>query len=408
MTSCERQHEHGAVAVHVALMLVALLAFLAFAIDFGVLFASRRQAQNAADAAALAGAISLSYTNPNDQNLARNSAVAAAQRNSIWGGTPDVTTADISFPGCPPGSPGVAGTCVQANVYRTNYNRANGSPLPTFFANLVGVGEQGVRASATAQLVAGSGTADCVKPVAIPDRWVEFNPTTSTWNSNSFFQRYQENGNGAGALLTPADRYDPPTTNSDGSGFTVRDDYGTELTLKLGNGTQSIDPGFFYPIVLNPGCIGGNCYRNAWSNCSGIEVGPGTVFNPEPGAVVGPTNQGVQALIDLDPGASWSTSANGGRGGPVGGCMADGTCGRSPRWIAIPLFDVDAYQRARAINNDQGRNVPITIVKVIGFWLERQQGNDVEGRIMYYPTTSVVGAPIPGASSFTYNIILVR
>ena len=410
MTSGERprRHEHGAVAVHVALMLVALLAFLAFAIDFGVLFASRRQAQNAADAAALAGAISLSYTNPNDQNLARNSAVAAAQRNSIWGGTPDVTTADISFPACPPGSPGVAGTCVQANVYRTNYNRANGSPLPTFFANLVGVGEQGVRASATAQLIAGSGTADCVKPVAIPDRWVEFNPATTAWTPTSLFARYQENGNGAGSLLTPADRYDPPTTSSMGSGFTVQNDYGVELELKEGQGGQGIDPGFYYPIVLNPGCVGGSCYRDAWSGCSGIEIGPGTVLNPEPGNMIGPTNQGVRALIDQDPTASWSTSANGGRGGPVGGCMAAGTCGRSPRWIAIPLFNVDAYQYARAVNNDNGRSTPITITKVIGFWLDRIQGNDVYGRIMYYPTTAISGAPIPGASAFTYNIILVR
>jgi hypothetical protein len=45
---------------------------------------------------------------------------------------------------------------------------------------------------------------------------------------------------------------------------------------------------------------------------------------------------------------------------------------------------------------------------VIGFWLDRIQGNDVYGRIMYYPTTAISGAPIPGASSFTYNIILVR
>jgi hypothetical protein len=72
------------------------------------------------------------------------------------------------------------------------------------------------------------------------------------------------------------------------------------------------------------------------------------------------------------------------------------------------LFNVDAYQYARAVNNDNGRNTPITITKVIGFWLDRIEGNDVYGRIMYYPTTSITGAPIPGTVAFTYNIILVR
>ena len=35
-------------------------------IDYGVMWSSRRQAQNAADAAALAGAISLAYDDPDD------------------------------------------------------------------------------------------------------------------------------------------------------------------------------------------------------------------------------------------------------------------------------------------------------------------------------------------------------
>ena len=50
-----------------------------------------------------------------------------------------------------------------------------------FFGNLLGIGSQGVRATATAQIVTGSQT-DCLKPWAILDRWDEFdapaaNPT---------------------------------------------------------------------------------------------------------------------------------------------------------------------------------------------------------------------------------------
>jgi hypothetical protein len=394
--------------VHVALILVAMIAFSALTIDLGAMFVSRRQVQNAADAAALAASLSLSYVNSTDVTLARNSAISAAQQNLVWGQQPDILATDVTVLGaCPAGAPGV-GPCVQANVFRTSYQRANGSPLPTFFAQIVGVNEQGVRATATAQLQAGTGTADCVKPVAVPDRWIENRPVPAQWTNSSTFERYEQNGNNKGALLTPADDYVPPTTNSLGSGFTVQNDYGTELILKEGNPHDAIDPGFFYPIVIDPTCVGGNCYRDAWEGCSAVPIGPGTVLNPEPGNMIGPTRQGVTTLINQDPTASWSTAANGGRGGPVGGCMAAGTCGRSPRWVAIPLFDVKAYDQARTLENQNGRTVPITIVKVIGFWLDRIQGNNVYGRIMYYPTTSFTGPPIPGGGMFASTIILVR
>ena len=62
--------ERGAVIVHVTIALVGLLAFSIFVVDYGVMWAARRQAQNAADAAALAGAISLAYVDFDDQAFA--------------------------------------------------------------------------------------------------------------------------------------------------------------------------------------------------------------------------------------------------------------------------------------------------------------------------------------------------
>lgn len=51
--------QHGQVAIVVALMLVVLLGFAALVVDVGLNWAARTQAQNAADAAALAGVIAL-------------------------------------------------------------------------------------------------------------------------------------------------------------------------------------------------------------------------------------------------------------------------------------------------------------------------------------------------------------
>jgi len=149
--------------------------------------------------------------------------------------------------------------------------------------------------------------------------------------------------------------------------------------LKEGQPSGAIDTGFFYPVVINPGCTGGNCYRDAWENSINTDVGPGSTLNPEPGSMIGPTKQAVQALIDQDLNAFWDTTTNGGRGGPVNGCMQAGTCIRSPRWVAIPLFDVQQYDYDRAFEVGRGRTV---IVKVIGFWLDQIQGNDVYGRIL--------------------------
>ena len=57
--------------VHVAVAMIGLLAFSALSIDYGVMWTARRQAQNAADAAALAGAISLAFDNPDGLRRAR-------------------------------------------------------------------------------------------------------------------------------------------------------------------------------------------------------------------------------------------------------------------------------------------------------------------------------------------------
>ena len=71
-----RDDERGITMVVVAVTITALLAVAALAIDGGRLFTARRQTQNAADAAALAGA----------------QALFAYQESAATGGSPDPTT----------------------------------------------------------------------------------------------------------------------------------------------------------------------------------------------------------------------------------------------------------------------------------------------------------------------------
>ena len=394
--------ERGAVLIQVAVAMLALLALSAFVFDYGVMWASRAQAQNSADAGALAGALALAFDDPDDFDGARAKALALARANAVWGGVPDVTDADVTFPACPP-TPGMPeDTCVRVNVFRNQ--RAGGSPLPTYFARLAGVLQQGVQATATARILVGD-SARCVKPWAIPDKWLDSRdtPQDNTWTPDDDFERYVQNGQNRGAVMAPADVYVPP--NVDGhTGFTVENDYGTMLTLKHGNPQQAIRPGWFFPVVINPTeGPGGDNYRENIATCDPTVIGPGTQLEVEPGNMVGPTSQGVEALILQDQYATWSPTANGGRGGPVGGCMAAGTCAISPRLVALAVFNPDAYDAARA-----GGRTEVSVVKVLGFWIQGMQANDVIGYLTHYPALAEGGAEVDPDSAFLTTVILVR
>ena len=94
-----RTNERGAIIIHVAFALMALLCFSAIVLDQGVFFVARRQAQNAADAGALAGAITLML----DRTRTAEATTAAqdfARKNVVWGqGTvnADITVSPLPF-----------------------------------------------------------------------------------------------------------------------------------------------------------------------------------------------------------------------------------------------------------------------------------------------------------------------
>ena len=53
--------------------------------------------------------------------------------------------------------------------------------------------------------------------------------------------------------------------------------------------------------------------------------------------------------------------------------------------------------------------VTINIVKVLGFFIDRMQGNDVDGCITTYPSKPNAGmGGVPGATNFVVSVALVR
>jgi hypothetical protein len=403
--------ERGAVLVHAAIGMIGLVAFSTFAVDYGVMWTARRQAQNAADAAALAGAISMAYVAMDDQALARQAALDMAARNTIWGAVPDVTGADVTFPDpCPPGPFPAGGNCIRVNVFRNQ--RAGGNPLPMFFGQLSGVAQQGVRATATARVLFG-GAATCLLPFAIPDKWIEKYPEVEEWTDNETFDI--EIGNPPVALPNP-DVYIPPAGSDPGTGLTresldadTGDDFGKQMTLRFNDPQitkEKAAAGWYRPIRLGADDNGFNDFLDNIINCSPNVVGGGTELTTENGQmattkIVDTINQ----VVNLDSGARWDTTMNGGRGGVAGGCMEAGTCTLSPRIRPIAVYDpADWAERS----GEGAGQTPLKITKVIGFFIERPVGEDLLGRVMQYPSDRYIAGIGPEAANFVVTITLVR
>lgn len=451
--------EHGAILIHVLIALVALMAFTTFVWDHGLLWVARRQAQNAADAGALAGAVALGFDNFADRTNtghAKQSAHRFALANDVVEQDPDVQldTDILFYPDDPSKFPAECAddTCIRVDVYR-NQERSNA--IPMWFGTLVGLVDQGVRATAIARAAFGNAS-DCLKPWAVVDRWDEYwedgAPNTDPWDLDSNFDKYDRDGNLDPSITTPPgpDVYTPASVeydgdtplwgtyqagtgfhpfdfNPDGSigGFTA--DYGRQISLKMGDaGDWNFGAGWFMRLDLcslidrtvhpdAPSNSGAQCYNWTIKNCVGtaLKIGDEIAFDNAPGSATGPTfqgvggpdvnNQDVDSLWNQDPGAYWDSSLNGGRGGVAGSAYAT-----SPRIVAVPLINPDALMEAFK----NGRTTA-PMGNIAGFFVEGVQGHGtnqhVVGRLMTMPGLKTAGASSGGSmSTFMRTISLIR
>lgn len=404
--------ERGAMLIQVAVILIALIAFLSFVADYGLMWVSRRQAQNAADAGAMAGAVALAlddFSDRTDTGPAKLAAHNFALSNFVAGESPNVNIAtDVTFPPCPDDG---SNTCIRVDVYR-NQERSN--PLPVWFGQLIGLTDQGVRATATAQAATGNAS-DCLKPFAIPDKWDDFYDQdapvdANNWTADDHFERTTDDlgggGGGTPTPLVPPDVYVAPTETEVGTGFNLEEDLGRLLVLKAPSPSESLAPGFFFPIRLpmtdGEYSSGGDDYRWNIGHCNGVPVKIGDTLENEPGNMVGPTAQGMQDLYDLDPGATYNEST----GQIEGSCaQSESPCAPlSPRLVAVPVFDTQVYYDGK-VNG----LVTLRIANILGFFINEISGGEVSGYFMRMPGLIVGGGMSVGpGSSFLTTVVMVR
>jgi hypothetical protein len=138
-----------------ALTLFLALGMGALAIDYGMIKASKAEAQRAVDAAALAGASAFLIADPLIDKVAEAEARAReyARKHAVHrvGITDPQIEVDLSLP----------------DTITVSYTSGQ---IPLWFAHTIGVPTMGINASATAHAFETSNAA-CVMPVAIPDLW---------------------------------------------------------------------------------------------------------------------------------------------------------------------------------------------------------------------------------------------
>jgi hypothetical protein len=404
--------ERGAILIMTAITLFALIAFSAIVVDYGILWSARAQAQNSADAGALAGAIALGKGA--SDATSRTTASVFARQTAVWGQVTDpadVVVSPLPYP-CPASAGGGSEGCIRVDVMRgapDDQGAAHTNALPVFFATMLGITQQGVRATATAQVTSGN-SVRCIKPWGIADKWQDNSGTNAAgWDQHDAFD-------------PGVDTYIPPSVGITTTGFTLDNDRGMQMALKGDHGSWLA--GWSNEIQF-PGATGSSDYEAVIVGCPSFvpEVGfyagqpcdnkdhedPARgCLRVKQGVSQGPTTQGVATLVGYDDNAYWNGSE-----------VAGSDFAESPRIVPIPLFDPQDFVVNQA-GSCSGSNCVIKVVNIMGFFVEgvcqdvEQQGRlesttycddknkDIVGRLVSY-----VGSTRGGAGTVPNSFIVV-
>ncbi len=289
--SGKRNTERGISLFMVAGGLAALLGMAALAIDLASLYVGRNEAQRAADAGALAGAKAFVDSGCVSgvagacvaaQPLATSRATAAAGQNSVGGALVSSLSSScvsVTFPQSSTTNP-----LVSVTVART---ATCGNAMPTFFARIFRILSGDVSAKATAEAYNPSGSstgpticAGCPKPFLLPNcDPVHTFPKNSSCTGGTFGYFVDRN---------TGDISKPGTAPSGVVGQTW-------LLHSFGAPSQ-----WYLVDVCNCG-NSGSCYRTCIAQCpadpAAKKLACGDTLNTVDGKKVGPTDQGINALI---------------------------------------------------------------------------------------------------------------
>jgi hypothetical protein len=353
-----RYQERGVTLALMALMLFLMLGMSALVIDYGMIKATKAEAQRAMDAAALAGASAFLIADPDVDKGAIAVARARdyAKKHSVH--QVQITDPEVE---------------VQVALPDTVTASYTGGATSLWFAQTFGIGSMVIKATASAHVIE-TGVASCLRPVAIPDMWNNGahlvtpkgggkNPPaveSEDLNGDHVWDFVDADGNGAwdDGETEPwqfdpgTDTYDPATN---GYGTTFRDTYGAGTTVKTKDyGRQII------LMTLSPKDDAVASYYYAWGHNTdetSAEAMAARIVNPScapselateypsvrgaNGGKLGPISDAWETLIGRDGSAHWDDGSN----TVVGSDAGTNWLGQSDRVIVVGLYDPSTILR---------------------------------------------------------------
>jgi hypothetical protein len=381
-----RPGERGAVLVHVAVAMTGLLAFSAMSIDLGTLWVARGETQNAADAAALSGAVSMlgvDMSTEDGRTAVREAAEAVATRHRIWGEPVDLARS-VQVTSGSGVCPGVAGECVNVVISR---GPDVGAPLPVFFSRVFGAGSNSVKAYASARASAGNATG-CPAPLAVPDLWID--RMTNPIDSDA------DHGPTNPVFDIGVDQYVGPGPSDVGTGY-IRSSIGATFEWRrFPNLTQADMLGRleFAPLDLSPDGSGSvDVFVAGLFACTGVHL---SIGDRVPTFQVGGDDirLPLAELYLRDQGARWN------------GTQIVSDFAVTPRLLTVAVFDPEDYVRQRL----SGVRYPtVTIRNFIGIFVLAQTEHPLPGVLVPTSGSFDGGAEtIDARAAFLRSIALVR
>src|SRR5438876_11022702 len=350
--------QKGFVLVVLALLLVALIGFLALAVDIGVLYSARTSAQEVADAAALAGAFTfINDTQSSQPQTASSNALQVALNNSVLG--QPVSAGDVNV------NVDYANRRVTVDVQSTQN---------TYFARALGVQTAAVAVQAVAEAAKYSTGSACTKPWFIPNTVMSSSDACPACGANEVMI--------SGGKVTAF----------------AQSKFGHEFRVTSQDPSNRLAPGQFYAIDLSKG--GGNDYKDNIANCASTYVRCLDSYSVLTGNKAGPTQQGVNDLVGNPPTDTW---------GSVGQYKTpNGLSDTSKAVVLAPIWDTcGASGFCPAGDFPTGTKVTLQIIGFAAFFLDGVQGSDVVAHLINVSSCGASGGG-PGGTGGTVLSIPLR
>ena len=365
----DRKEEQGFVLVLVAFSLVVLIGFVALGVDSGALYSARTSAQEAADAAALAGAFTF-INNPKATQPATaiSHATQIALNNKIMGKA--ITAGDVTV-------------AVDTTNHRVTVVIA--STQNTFFAKALGVGTANVSVTGIAEAGDESKGVCCTRPWFIPNTvFATDNICTAKCDTTQL-------------LIDPITREVTDFAESQ---------LGNQFTLKPQTPDAALSPSEFYLIDLPDGegkTQGAASYETYIVNGAPAASACLGNYSVLTGNMVGPTGQGVKSLVGDPPRFTWSSVGQYTR-------VSDGKIfDMADNIVVAPIWDVCNLSGFCPDAKMSGTNPQLQMIGWSVLFVEGVHANAVKARLVNVSTCGPgTGNEEEGSTSLVLPLRLIR